>query len=213
MTKGKKERERWCFYVETLYTRHVEGMLEDLEQRKACLKIWNKEVFGDVTARKDSVLKQMVFWDSIEGNRVLSVEEQSFKKQALKEYKKWVIMEETSWRQKSRELWLREGDRNTGYFHKMANAHKRVNTLVKIKISGSWVIEERDIKDGVVQVFHSLLSKTDEWRPRCNGLQVGVLEGEVAGMLEAPFLEEEVFGALSDLNGDKAPGFVVPNCI
>ena len=95
----------------------------------------------------------------------------------------------------------------------MVNAHKRVNTLVKIKISGSWVIEERDIKDGVVQVFHSLLSKTDEWRPRCNGLQVGVLEGEVAGMLEAPFLEEEVFGALSDLNGDKAPGFVVPNCI
>lgn len=52
----------------------------------------------------------------------------------------------------------------------MANAHKRVNFLVKIKINGSWVIEERDIKDGVVQVFHSLLSETDEWRPRCNGL-------------------------------------------
>ena len=93
----------------------------------------------DVTAKKDSTLKHMVFWDSIERDRVLSVEEQSLRKQALEEYKKWVIMEETSWRQKSRELWLRGGDRNTGYFHKMANTHKMVNSLVKIKINGSWI--------------------------------------------------------------------------
>ena len=148
----------------------------------------------------------MMSWDSIEGDKVLSAEEQTFKKQALEEYKKWVIMEETSWRQKSRELWLRKGDKNTGYFHKMANAYKRVNSLVKIKINGAWVTEERDIKDGVVHAFHSLLSETDEWRPRCNGLQVRVLEGEDAALLEAPFSEEEVFGALSDLNRHKAPG-------
>ena len=37
----------------------------------------------------------------------------------------------------------------------MANAHKRVNFLVKIKINGSWVTKECDIKDGVVQVFYS----------------------------------------------------------
>ena len=78
--------------------------------------------------------------------------------------------------------------------------------MVKIKINGMWVSEENDIKEGVVQASHSLLSETVEWRPRCNGLQVGVLEGETATMLEAPFSEEEVFGALSDLNGDKAPG-------
>ncbi|RVW41547.1 hypothetical protein CK203_068199 [Vitis vinifera] len=77
--------------------------------------------------------------------------------------------------------------------------------MVKIKINGSWVTEERDIKNGVVQVFHSFLSKIEEWRPRCNGLQVGLREGEDAAMLEAPFSEEEVFGALSYLNGDKAP--------
>ncbi|RVW77606.1 hypothetical protein CK203_043008 [Vitis vinifera] len=74
----------------------------------------------------------------------------------------------------------------------MANAHKRVNSLVKIKINGSWVTEECDIKDGVVQVFYFFVKK-DEWRPKCNGLQVGVLEGEDAAMLETPFSEEEVF--------------------
>ena len=149
-------------------------------------------MFGNVNARKESALKQMMFWDSIEGDMVLNTEEQNSRKRALEEYEKWVLMEETSWRQKSRELWLRKGDKNTGYFHKMANAHKRVNSMVKIKINGTWVSEDSDIKEGVVQAFNSLLSKTAEWRPRCNGLQVGVLERETTTMLEAHFSEEEI---------------------
>ena len=36
-------------------------------------------------------------------------------------------------------------------------------------------------------------------------MQVEVLEAEDAAMLEAPFYKEEVFGAFSDLHGDKAP--------
>ena len=34
-------------------------------------------MFGNVTARKESALKQMMFWDSIEGDRVLTAEEQT----------------------------------------------------------------------------------------------------------------------------------------
>ena len=117
-------------------------------------------------------------------------------------------MEEISWRQKLRELWLKEEDRNMGFFffffHKMTTTHKRRNFMVKIKINGAWVVEERKIKEGVVQVFHSLLSKTGEWRSSYNGLSIEVLGGEDAAMLEVQFSEEEVFCALLDLSGDKA---------
>lgn len=58
----------------------------------------------------------------------------------------------------------------------------------------------------MVQAFQVLLSETGEWRPIVNGLSFEVSGNQDAAYLEVLFSEEEVFTALSDLNGDKAPG-------
>ena len=65
------------------------------------------------------------------------------RKEAREEYKKWVLMEEISWRQKSREVWLKKVDKNTSFFHRM-NCHRRSNPT-KIKINETWIVEEREI--------------------------------------------------------------------
>ena len=53
-------------------------------------------------------------------------------------------MEELSWRQKAREIWLKEGDGNTGFFHRMENSHKRGNHITEMKINDVWVTEEAE---------------------------------------------------------------------
>ena len=78
----------------------------------------------------------------MERERSLSVGETELKKEANDSFKKWVLLEEAHWRQLSKELWLKEGDRNTGFFHRMANAHRRNNSLDRMKINGVWLTEE-----------------------------------------------------------------------
>ncbi|RVW95136.1 putative ribonuclease H protein [Vitis vinifera] len=96
---------------------------------------WNREVFGNLESNKLAALQQVDYWDQVESERSLTEEEFSRKKEAKEGYAKWVKLEEIHWRQLSRELWLREGDRNTGYFHRMANAHRRRHTMERIKIN------------------------------------------------------------------------------
>ena len=55
-------------------------------------------------------------------------------------------------------MWLKEGDKNIGFFHKMANAHRRRNYVDRIKINCVWISEDNEIKEGVVRDFRSLLS-------------------------------------------------------
>ena len=115
-----------------------------------------------------------------------------------------MLREEISWRQKSRELWLKEGDNNTRFFHRMANAHSKRNWLSKLKVNGCWHSEENDLKNSVVGAFQKLYSEEGEWRPCVEGLSFMRLASNEAEGLEIPFSEGEVFSALSDLGKDKA---------
>ena len=115
---------------------------------KVILKSWNKDVFGKVGANKRLTLDKVDFWDNQEQGRGLSMEELEARKEAKGNFEKWVRMEEISWRQKLREVWLKEGNKNTGFFHKMTNSHRRKNCLSKIKVNGTWLIGEQEIRRG-----------------------------------------------------------------
>ena len=97
----------------------------------------------------------------------------------MEDFKKWSVMEETSWRQKSREIWLKDGDRNTSFFHRMANSHKRRNNIEMIQIRGVWVNGDDEVRTGIVNAFKELLSDPGVWRASPEGLnfsRLGKLE-------------------------------------
>ena len=79
-------------------------LAEKLKALKAILKSWNKDGFGKVGVNKHLALDKVAFWDAQEKLRPLSMEELEARKEAKGDFEKWALMEEVSWRQKSREV-------------------------------------------------------------------------------------------------------------
>ena len=177
-----------------------------LKALKGILKVWNKEVFGRVEIKKNEALSRISYWDEVEKDKELSLTEAEEREMARENYKEWVDMEEVSWRQKSREIWLKEGDRNTGFFHRMANSHRRRNSITSIRINGRNLVKEAEVKEGLVRAFQCLLSAPTNWCLPFPEIYVNSIGEDHCAKLKEMFTEEEILAAVSGLNDDKAPG-------
>ena len=185
-----------------------------LKALKGIRKIWNRDVFGKVETNKKDALRRVTYWDDLEKERDLNLEEAEGRVNARTDFKRWALTEEISWRQKSRETWLKEGDMNTGFFHWMANAHRRRNYVKSIGINDRKLEKEAEIKDGVVAAFQNLFSAPGGWSPSLPELEINEIGLEEAARPEESFSEEEIWTAISGLNSDKAPGpRRIPNSI
>ena len=95
-------RKWWtCYNFSGSYSHILACKLKALKQD---LKVWNIEVFGNVSLNKNIALSQIGFWDAKERDCGLSLEDCEARRRAVEEFSKWAVLEEISWRQKSREL-------------------------------------------------------------------------------------------------------------
>lgn len=95
---------------------------EKLKAIKTKLKCWNNDIFGIVEVKKKQAL---------EAHKHLSCQELEKMIVAAEDFKKWALREEIMWRQRSREVWLKEGNKNTSFFHKTTNSHRKTMKLLK----------------------------------------------------------------------------------
>lgn len=71
--------------------------------------------------------------------------------------------EEAHWKQRSKAAWLREGDRNTRYFHQKASNRRQKNNIKGLfDKSGNWLTSPGDIEQIVVSYFTSMFNSKGE---------------------------------------------------
>ncbi|KAK1284157.1 hypothetical protein QJS10_CPB21g01155 [Acorus calamus] len=129
-------------------------------------------------------------------------EEDRVKRCRLKgEWNDLLRLEEVEWRQKSRAIWLREGDNNTKYFHKVANQRRRINKIVQLEVEG-----EEEIKKAMVEHFSGAFRKQRGWCPLWVDEELGRIPDQCLQSLEARFTEKEVKEVIFGAEVDKAPG-------
>jgi hypothetical protein len=194
----------WASYCFDGSPSHV--LSQKLMALKADLKQWNKEVFDDVGVRKGELMREIQQLDALEESRSLTVDERNYREDRWGELHKVMDLDEISWSQKSRVLWLKEEDRNTKFFHCMANSHCRNNFIGCLNIEGTVTSDPKEVEEGIIQYYRQLYCKSTQWRPALTSLHFKALESEEANNLVLLFGEDEVLDAVRGMSGDKAPG-------
>ena len=176
-----------------------------LKALKVDLKRWNVEEFGNVEEKGKKLWSDLRGLETVEESRILMIEEKLDKERIRGELEK-MTLEEISWRQKSRVFCIKEGDRNTKFFHRMANSHRRFNSIDKLMVDGVMSSDQGSIAEGITQFYRRLYFENEAHPPVLDDVEFGRISEEDALWLDRPFEEEEVFGVVSGFNGDKLPG-------
>ena len=70
--------------------------------------------------------------------------------------------EEIYWKQRSRAEWLKEGDRNTKFFHAKASARRRKNKIWGVEDNnGQWLKDQEDIDRKFNEFFQDLFTTSN----------------------------------------------------
>lgn len=116
--------------------------------------------------------------------------------------------EEEFWRQRSRQLWLMLGDRNTGYFHAATKGRKAINNFFVIENDvGEALHEEEQIISVIADYFQNIY--TSERGERTSTVAEALqprISAEVNASLIIYPAPEEIKHACFSIHADKAPG-------
>lgn len=98
--------------------------------------MWHKEVLGRVEQRKVECLEQIKQIDALKQSSGISKEQHIERVNLKKVYHSWLRMEEISWRQKSRLVWLKMETTIQNSFTKYANQRHKRNLIKGLMENG-----------------------------------------------------------------------------
>lgn len=129
-------------------------------------------------------------------------------KTVAKQLREALRQEEILLKQRSRVSWLREGDRNTGYFQAQAAQRKRINRITSLETANGQICSEPgEIKEEIMN-FYQAIYQTQGYAPMdelLSHVQPRVSEA-MNQTLEKDFVAAEVKATLFEMAPSKAPG-------
>ncbi|XP_062014108.1 uncharacterized protein LOC133730558 [Rosa rugosa] len=163
----------------------------DMQEQKMELKAVQEKLFD--------IMKQPFSAEQYEEQRHLHVKQSHL-----------LALQEKYWRQRSRALWLQEGDRNSAYFHRKASNRRNKNTIRGLLIAaGEWQTESGVLKQMMVEyyahVFKAGTVNDDAISTIFRATPMKVTSS-MNDDLNMPYSNEEIKAALFQMHPSKSPG-------
>ena len=101
---------------------------------------------------------------------------------------------------------MKEGDRNTGFFHKQAEARRNVNFIQEIQAHGRLISNFEEIKEEATRHFKDLFTA----QPVSEDVELlhlipRAVNNKDNGSLKQPITMEEIRQAMDSMEEDRAP--------
>lgn len=170
----------------------------------AALKQWESEVFGQVKKQIKDVETRL----AVAQAKPLTRPVKEMIDRLMKDREEILVREEIMWAQRSQTQWLKEGDKNTSFFHRKSSHRQQRNWVEAIKNKeGVLVKEEIEIREIFREFYISLFSSTGNVRSEPVTAKVTPKVTDVMNLnLCQTYNQEEVFQALQQMHPTKAPG-------
>ncbi|XP_062014459.1 uncharacterized protein LOC133730987 [Rosa rugosa] len=181
-------------------------VVRKIRQTRFSVNSWQREVFGNrgreielIRSRLQTLLNQPLADGSQEESMALNLK-----------LDKLLSDEHAYWKQRSKITWLKDGDRNTKYFHRKASYRRAKNRLVGLFDSnGEWQSSELGLEQVILDYFSGMF-KASEVRANDLFSAVDLIQPKVTGAMNddlcAPYSAGEIKTALFQMYPTKAPG-------
>ncbi|KAF7807411.1 ribonuclease H [Senna tora] len=123
------------------------------------LKDWNREVFGNIKKRKERLIRRI---DGIHASldRKYNPCLDDLGKELEKELGNVLNQEESLWFQRARCQWIKDGVRNTKYYHTKVLTRRRRNKIIMLKNDdGVWTEDFKEIKNIILEFYKKIVQR------------------------------------------------------
>ncbi|XP_030942097.1 uncharacterized protein LOC115967167 [Quercus lobata] len=192
-------QEAWC---EGLYKTEGVSIINCHASCRDRLLAWNKNEYGHVGKQIKKLEHKLQI---LENHPIQNNAEIHEVRTALNQ---WLDVENTMWHQRSRNLWITDGDRNTTFFHQKASNYKERNSILGICDSaGQWQGDDHTTETIILEYFENIFRSTGHSNTSVliDAVQPVVTE-EMNTFLTRTFTADEVHKALKQMHPKKSPG-------
>ncbi|KAL3839206.1 hypothetical protein ACJIZ3_023797 [Penstemon smallii] len=196
-------RESWGVASNTTNVGDTLGKLNSCREH---LKSWSESSFGRVNKRV-AILREKI--DKLRKG-IITIENKRKINCLTMELEELLDKEEKMWQQRAKAHLMREGDRNTRYFHSRASGRQKKNEIRGIrKEDGSWCKTEPEIEKVIVDYFSDIFTSSQPSEFELD-LVLRALRSRVSfednQYLLQPYTADEVTQALFSMYPLKSPG-------
>jgi len=206
MEKGfsKMVEDRWVSYV--TQGSALQKMKVKLKCLKGDLKIWNRDVYGNLHKTKEGILKEIEVLDCKD------CVEDLMDPDKLRRYDlvgKLLLTDkkiDSLICQKARACWFKNGDSCTKFYNSSLRWRRLRNEVKGVEVGGQWCEEPSTVRSEAKRFFDNRFKATQDFGVRLDGVEFEKITPDDNKGLIVEFTVEEIREAVWHCEGSKSPG-------